>query len=163
MVKANSIEQFKILRHIQENFHVEGLSNIELVGSDKVRIEDKDGEIATFSYNAETGQVEVSHMESKPAQTEIEKLLSRDETFRYQLLSRMQSDCDYYLGHGNRYPGCLWAGNEAEHIKIMRLLYQSFPEDRKPEWLSEADINNYEKEMAGQDQELMPVRRSKGR
>ena len=91
------------------------------------------------------------------------EILSHDETFRYKLLSRMKNDCEYYLGNGNRHPKHLWAENEAEHIEIMRLLHQSFPEDKKPEWLSEADINNYEKAMVSEEPVQTPIRRNKGR
>ena len=30
-------------------------------------------------------------------------ILERDEVFRYQLLSRMKMDCEFFLGFGNRY------------------------------------------------------------
>jgi len=90
------------------------------------------------------------------------EILSHDETFRYKLLSRMKSDCEYYLGNGNRHPKHLWAENEAEHIEIMRLLHQSFPEDRKPEWLSEADINNYEKAMVSEEPVQTPKEKIRG-
>lgn len=45
----------------------------------------------------------------------------------------------------------------------MRLLHQSFPEDRKPEWLSETDINNYEKKMVVKEPVQIPIRKNKGR
>ena len=31
-----------------------------------------------------------------------EEVLQHDKKFRYMLLSRMQSDCEYYLNYGNR-------------------------------------------------------------
>ena len=65
----------------------------------------------------------------------------------YQLLSRLQSDCDYYLGYGNRYAKHLWAGNEEDQIKKMKELYNIFPADQKPEWLTWEQILQYEKEM----------------
>lgn len=34
----------------------------------------------------------------------VEEIVNRDKTFRYMLLSRLQSDCDYYLHYGGRYP-----------------------------------------------------------
>lgn len=76
-----------------------------------------------------------------------EELLKQDETFRYQLLSRMQSDCEYYLGNGRRNYRQLWAQNEHEQIEVMKFLYESFPDGQKPEWLSMKDIENYEKQM----------------
>lgn len=66
---------------------------------------------------------------------------------KYMLLSRMQFDCNYYLGAGGRYAGCLWSENEAEHIENMKALWESFPEDAKPEWLPWEKIEEFEREM----------------
>ena len=77
----------------------------------------------------------------------IDDIMQRDSQFRYMLLSRLQSDCEYYLNHGNRHPKCLWAGNEAEQIEFMTRLYDSFKDDEKPEWLTMDKIMEYSKEM----------------
>ena len=78
----------------------------------------------------------------------IDKFCSEhDETFRYQMLDRMRSDCEYYLGNGNRYSKHLWAGNEHTHILYMKALWNSFPREGKPEWLSMEEICDYEKKM----------------
>lgn len=69
---------------------------------------------------------------------------SRD-TFNYQLLSRLQQDCEYYLGFGARNKKYLWALDEAEQIKKMRDLYAVLPE--KPVWITLADIDKYEAAM----------------
>lgn len=74
-------------------------------------------------------------------------ILKGDKKFRYMLLSRMQSDCNYYLGNGRRNAKHLWAENEADHIQNMKDLWNSFPENAKPEWLSMEDIREYEKKM----------------
>lgn len=66
-------------------------------------------------------------------------------SFEYQLLSRCKQDCDYFLGYGGRCEKHLWAGNVHDHIKKMRELYSVLKE--KPEWLSEKDINRYERLM----------------
>lgn len=65
--------------------------------------------------------------------------------YDYMLLSRLKSDCDYFLGNGNRYEKHLWAGNIDDQIAKMKELYNKLPE--KPEWLTMEDIENYEKEM----------------
>lgn len=31
---------------------------------------------------------------------DLDWILNREKKFRYQLLDRMRSDCDYYLGNG---------------------------------------------------------------
>ena len=48
-----------------------------------------------------------------------EEVLQHDKKFRYMLLSRMQSDCEYYLNYGNRNPKRLWAGDEQRQIEYM--------------------------------------------
>lgn len=67
--------------------------------------------------------------------------------FNYQMLSRLESDCKYYLGYGNRYTEHLYYKDEQRHIDEMKKLYNSFPEDQKPEWLTWEQILNYEKLM----------------
>jgi hypothetical protein len=76
-----------------------------------------------------------------------ENILQSDEKFRYQMLSRLKMDCDYYLGNGNRSRKALWAEDEQEQIELMKALWESFSEDDKPEWLTWDDILKYEKEM----------------
>mgnify|MGYP007099446515 FL=1 len=78
---------------------------------------------------------------------ELKEIINHSETFRYQLLDRMKSDCDYYLGCGNRSKKYLWADDESEQIEYMKAIYNSFPEEKKPEWLTWAQILAYEKAM----------------
>ena len=70
-----------------------------------------------------------------------------DDRFRYMLLDRMRSDGDYFLGNGQIYGNHLWAENVTDQIGYMKALWNSFPEDGKPEWLTMEQILNYEKEM----------------
>lgn len=76
-----------------------------------------------------------------------EEVLQYDKKFRYMLLSRMQSDCEYYLNYGNRNPKRLWAGDEQRQIEYMLLLHDSFKEDEKPQWLTMDEILDYQKRM----------------
>lgn len=80
----------------------------------------------------------------------VNDILQHDKTFRYQLLGRLQSDCKYYLGYGNRHPNRLWAGNEKEQIEFMINLHNSFEEDEKPQWLTMDEIMAFCKEMIPQ-------------
>ena len=75
------------------------------------------------------------------------EILQHDSKFRYQLLSRMQQDCEYYLGFGSRNKKHLWAGNEKEHIEIMLVIYKSFPLLKKPKWCKKKQILKYKKAM----------------
>lgn len=70
-----------------------------------------------------------------------------DASFHYQMLSRMQSDCEYFLGNGNHYAGHLWGKNVSNHIYYMKALWNSFSQDGKPEWLTMEQICDYEKKM----------------
>lgn len=76
-------------------------------------------------------------------------VVNRDKRFRYMLLSRLQSDCDYYLHYGERHPKGLRAGDEALQIEFMTKLYESFKADEKPEWLTMEQIRRYAAEMLG--------------
>jgi hypothetical protein len=71
-----------------------------------------------------------------------------DKKFNYMMLSRLKSDCDYYLGYGGKCPEhCLWAKDEQEQINEMKRIYNLFEADEKPEWLTFDEILEYEKQM----------------
>lgn len=78
---------------------------------------------------------------------DLEWILSHDDRFRYMLLNRMQTDCDYYLGYGNRCDGRLWARNEKKQIDYMKAIWNSFSDDKKPKWLTYDQILDYEAQM----------------
>lgn len=82
------------------------------------------------------------------------ELLTESESFRYQLLSRMNEDCVYYLGWGHRQASALWAKDAASHLSLMKKLWMSFPDDRKPQWLSYSRIQQYEVEMLHDEESL---------
>lgn len=72
--------------------------------------------------------------------------LNRDNKFRYMMLSRMQSDCKYYLGCGNKNARhSLWACDENIQIALMRALWYSLPVS--PEWLTLDQIDELAKQM----------------
>ena len=78
---------------------------------------------------------------------DVDKYVNEDKEFKYQLLSRLQSDCDYFLGVGNRAEKHLWANNVEDQTALMKALYNSFSEEDKPEWITLDKIEEYEKEM----------------
>ncbi len=63
----------------------------------------------------------------------------------YRQLSRLKSDCEYFLGAGGRAQKHLSAGGIEAQIAKMRELYDAVPE--KPEWLTAEDIDRYEAQM----------------
>jgi len=72
--------------------------------------------------------------------------LETDHRADYQLLDRLSTDCEYFLGAGGRNEKHLWAGNVYDQIAKMRELYQVLPE--KPEWLTDEAISSYAERMA---------------
>jgi len=70
-----------------------------------------------------------------------------DAQFRYMFLGRLQSDCNYYLGYGNRNKRSLWAGDEQKQIELMIELWNSFPPDGKPRWITMNKILKYKKKL----------------
>lgn len=78
---------------------------------------------------------------------DLDWIIHHDKNFRYMLLSRLQRDCDYYLGYGNRNIKHLWAVNEQKHIEAMKFIWINFSDNDKPEWLSWEQIKKYESAM----------------
>lgn len=71
---------------------------------------------------------------------------------QYALLDRLRSDCEYYLGCGERCDKHLWAKSVEAQIAKMRELYNNL--EVKPEWLSSEDIDNYERLMTKADTQI---------
>ena len=71
--------------------------------------------------------------------------IPRNFEFQYRLLSRLKSDCEYFLGAGGRAAKHLAEGGIDAQIAKMRELYDLLPE--KPEWLTAEDIDRYEAQM----------------
>lgn len=68
-----------------------------------------------------------------------------DAKFNYMMLSRLESDCKYFLGYGGRSERVLWAGSVEEQIAEMKKLWNEL--EVKPEWLTMEQINDYEAKM----------------
>ncbi|QOX64418.1 helicase [Anoxybacterium hadale] len=93
--------------------------------------------------------------EISPAEEKAAEPTEQDTSFSYQLLSRLQSDCEYFLGAGQGHEKHLWAGNVKNQIAKMWELYNAVLE--KPNWLTTQDIERYEKQMAGVEQKAASV------
>lgn len=83
----------------------------------------------------------------KETDKDLKELLNGDETFRYLMLGRLQSDCEYSLAYWNRKTDRLWTHSCDKQIKAMIALYNSFDEDEKPIWCTLNDIKSYKDEM----------------
>ena len=77
----------------------------------------------------------------------IEEVLAQNPRWQYELLGRMQADCLYYLGYGMRCPNRLWATNEKDQISFMKAIWENFPKEEKPVWLTWGEILEFEKQM----------------
>lgn len=73
----------------------------------------------------------------------VRSLRERD----YMMLSRLQSDCDYFLKCGNGYEGHLYYKEVNAHCDAMKKLYESFAENERPEWLTLEQIEEYRMKM----------------
>ena len=65
--------------------------------------------------------------------------------FQYQMLDRMRSDCEYFLGYGNRCTKDLWGKSVEKNIEAMRRIQNELKE--KPMWFSMEQIDEYERNM----------------
>lgn len=65
--------------------------------------------------------------------------------FLYMMLSRLESDCEFYLDCGNRNNKYLWASDVHLHVAYMKAIYKALPVT--PEWLTMAQIKEYENKM----------------
>ena len=81
----------------------------------------------------------------KNLQTFDEFLNESIQQHEYMMLSRLQQDCDYFLGHGNGSERNLWAKNVEDQIEEMIKLYNSLK--KKPSWITMEDIKDYETKM----------------
>lgn len=87
-------------------------------------------------------------VEERKNEKEIQNtVLCHDDTFKYQMLSRLQSDCEYFLNNGNYHVPHLWAGNINKQIQTMNLIYDSFSQEKKPVWINKETIQMYKDRM----------------
>ena len=77
----------------------------------------------------------------------ITKFKRSPNEFDYMMLSRLQLDCDYYLGHGVRSINVLYYKDVDKHITNMKKLWNGFPINEKPVWLTWQQILEYEIKM----------------
>lgn len=62
--------------------------------------------------------------------------MDNEKNEKYAFLSRLQSDCEYFLGNGRGYEGHLYYGSVDRQCDEMEKLWNSFGEDKKPEWIT---------------------------
>lgn len=68
-----------------------------------------------------------------------------EDTFHYMMLSRLQSDCEYFLNWGFGSMNAIGGHTIKEHIDEMKRLWFILP--IQPEWLLYSQILEYEHRM----------------
>ena len=76
-----------------------------------------------------------------------EPFVRHPREFDYMMLSRLQSDCNYFLSYGNGYEGHLYYKEVNRHCDEMKKLYESFDDSDKPEWITLEQIEQYRGDM----------------
>ena len=104
------------------------------------------------AYVPESAPMEEGQVVAQGQPEGIEFLKRLDDKGRYMFLSRMQTDCKYFLD-GHEHNKFLWAENPEKQIEYMKWLYNSFPDDKKPQWISMEEIEDYERQMVGKGKE----------
>lgn len=67
--------------------------------------------------------------------------------FDYMMLSRLQLDCNYFLGNGNGSESSLYYQSVERHCDEMEKIWNSFANEDKPEWLTMEQIKEYRAKM----------------
>ena len=75
------------------------------------------------------------------------EVLNQSKEYKYQILYRLQCDCQYFLGNGNCHEKHLWANNLDNHIQAMKMIYESFDAQDKPVWINNEMIDLYKDQM----------------
>lgn len=96
---------------------------------EKVKIKEREKEMENIKNN----------------EKELPDFSNEPPLFKYQMLSRLQMDCEYFLGYGDRDESKLWAKDVDRQIKLMKNIYNSLEE--KPEWIDLEKIENLKYEM----------------
>lgn len=83
---------------------------------------------------------------------EEERKAKNENPFRrtYMMLDRMRGDCLYHIGSA-RENGFSGIPDIEAHVSRMKELWESLPEDGKPEWLSMEDIDDLKCKMLSSD------------
>lgn len=130
-LRNNAVDMDKMTPEQQKEFK-QRLKDLDLLDDDESNLQS-----AIQSYRNHYIQEFESYTKKEENNTNLE--------YNYMLLDRLRSDCEYFLGNGNRNEKHLWAGSVDAQIKEMKKIWNSLKE--KPEWLTMEDINNYEKLM----------------
>ena len=77
----------------------------------------------------------------------MEDWSKKEPRFRYMMLDRLRQDCEYCIRNNFRSGACLWAGNPKKQIETMKEIWNTFPKEDTPEWLTWDQILEFEAKM----------------
>lgn len=119
--------------------------------SRKSFVAEKSQPLGTMMYQRENKKQKSTDMETTRLNSNVQRifndLLQQDLISRYQLLGRLQSDCEYFLNWGDGSIGRLWTGSVELQIELMKQIHDSFKEEEKPQWLTMEQIMEYGRRM----------------
>ena len=119
--------------------------------SRKSFVAEKSQPLGTMMYQRENKKQKSTDMETTRLNSNVQRifndLLQQDLISRYQLLERLQSDCEYFLNWGDGSIGRLWTGSVELQIELMKQIHDSFKEEEKPQWLTMEQIMEYGRRM----------------
>lgn len=118
----------------------------------KIYFDENDGRnwlsLYTGAYRDEVGEIC-----GEPC-TRVTETVACDDPFirhareqDYMLLSRLENDCQYFLGCGNGCERHLYYQEVNAHCAEMEKLYKSFADQDKPEWINLEKIADYRDQM----------------
>jgi hypothetical protein len=119
------------------------------------------GRLVVVDYKSDIGSNKGTHQYPSSAK----RIVSREdeESFEgggetespylhtYMMLGRLEMDNEYFLGAGKGNEKHLWAKDVDAQISEMEKLWNSLPDDGKPEWLSMEEIQEYGRKMKNHD------------
>lgn len=147
------IDSLKLSKFVQDASYILSADEEKI----EYRSEDKEGRDkitkqvieAINSADEKTRNIYLEELGFKSKKTKSEEKAEEKEDLKhtYSMLDRLKEDNEYFLGNGNREESTLWAGNVKDQIAEMKKLWNELPKDGKPEWLSMAEIEEYEAKM----------------
>lgn len=137
----------KTTKHYDEDLDADAIVD-EAIKQNKLDADEAD----YCDYVSEISEQEYKDAVPHKVEESLQESTDEGKKFNYMMLSRLKSDCDYYLGNGNRNPKSLWSGDESKQIAKMREIYNGFSDEDKPEWLTKEDIDKYEDMMVSKSE-----------
>lgn len=86
-----------------------------------------------------------------------------DNKFKYQMLDRLRTDCEYFLGNGNRQEKHLWAGNINKQIEKNPLKIKVFIEYSETQYYKKNEVYSIEQMKSKYPLALAELNREKER